>query len=232
MAAHIGTKSRASSWLPVAFDAPDTEFVSLLRPPAAKLLDQMVSLPYEERRQRVLNVGRAMLHILAIQHELEEPFNLNGDLFEDVHEEYGRAMFLATKPRQLTHKKHWDKKAFGEALLNFRSTHLIFDPVFRPITYVRLGPRESRRPVIVIDIRNESPVEAGLIGTIRARDDGDDDDEESPGPPSKRRATRTAPKRQLRSRDNKPCKARKTSPQGKVVAKGRGWVTVEMDESG
>ncbi|KAF8144377.1 hypothetical protein K438DRAFT_1874253, partial [Mycena galopus ATCC 62051] len=224
MAAHVGTKSRASSWLPVAFDAPDTEFVSLLRPPAAKLLDQMVSLPYEERRRRVLNVGRAMLHILAIQHELEEPFNLNGDLFEDVveleiirfrleDEECGCAMFLATKPRQLTPKKHWDKKAFGEALLNFRSTHLIFDPAFRPITYVRLGPSESRRPVILIDIRNESPVEAGLIGTIRARDDDDDDDDESPGPPSKRRATLTAPKRQLRSRDNKPRKARKTSPK-------------------
>ncbi|KAF8212878.1 hypothetical protein K438DRAFT_1805198 [Mycena galopus ATCC 62051] len=229
MAAHVGTKSRASSWLLVAFDAPDAEF--------------MVSLPYEERHQRVLNVGRAMLHILAIQHELEEPFNLNGDLFEDVveleiirfrleHEECGRAMFLATKTRQLTHKKHWDKKAFGEALLNFRSTHLIFDPAFRPITYVRLGPRESRRPVIMIDIRNESPVEAGFIGTIRTRHNRDDEDEESPGPPSKRRATRRAPIRQLRSRDNKSRKARKTSPKGKVVAKGRGWVTVEMDESG
>ncbi|KAF8148149.1 hypothetical protein K438DRAFT_1779743 [Mycena galopus ATCC 62051] len=33
------------------------------------------------------DVGRAMMHLLAIQHELEEPFNLNGDLFEDIVEE-------------------------------------------------------------------------------------------------------------------------------------------------
>ncbi|KAF8170610.1 hypothetical protein K438DRAFT_1773579 [Mycena galopus ATCC 62051] len=121
----------ASNWLSEALNNPEAEFAPLIRPPAARLIYvEMVSLPYEERRRRFLHVGRAMMHLLAIQHELEEPFNLNGDLFEDIveediirfgleHEECGRAMFLATKPSQLEHKKHWDQQGFGEALLNF-----------------------------------------------------------------------------------------------------------------
>ncbi|KAF8174426.1 hypothetical protein K438DRAFT_2023131 [Mycena galopus ATCC 62051] len=110
----------ASNWLPEALNDPEAELAPLIRPPAATLMDvEMVSLPHEERRRRVLHVGRAMMHLLAIQHELEEPFNLNGDLFEDIveqdilqfgleHEECGCAMFLATNPKQLAHKKHWD----------------------------------------------------------------------------------------------------------------------------
>jgi hypothetical protein len=44
----------------------------------------LVSVPRGERRRRVLTVGRTMLQLLALQYELEEPLNLNGDTFEDI----------------------------------------------------------------------------------------------------------------------------------------------------
>ncbi|KAF8145746.1 hypothetical protein K438DRAFT_1781660 [Mycena galopus ATCC 62051] len=243
-AAHSETRIKPSSWLPEFFRHPEAELAPLFRPPYAKLWDSvdLVSLPDEERSRRIANVARPILQLLAIQHELEEPFNLNGDLFEDIvedeilrcrleHEECLRAMFFATKPRQLTHKRHWDKKAFGETLRDFWNSHSIFDPTFRPITYLRLVPRESRRPAIGIDTRTESPMEAQLTGTIRTRDN-EDGDNENPGRPLKRRTMLPVHGRQLQSRDKKPCKERKMSPKGKVVAKGPGWVTLEMDESG
>jgi hypothetical protein len=80
---------------------------------------------------------------LALQHKLEEPLNLNSDTFDDLVEEdikvaqvesgeVTRAIFLATKPEQLSRKKYWDLEAFQESLLKFSDTHTIFDPTFRP----------------------------------------------------------------------------------------------------
>ncbi|KAF8169465.1 hypothetical protein K438DRAFT_1774259 [Mycena galopus ATCC 62051] len=224
-AAHSETRIKPSSWLPEFFRHPEAELAPLFRPPYAKLWDSvdLVSLPDEERSQRIANVVRPILQLLAIQHELKEPFNLNGDLFEDIVED--------EILRQLTHKRHWDKKAFGETLRDFWNSHSIFDPTFRPITYLRLVPRESRRPAIGIDTRTESPVETQLTGTIRTRDNKDSDDE-NPGRSLKRRTMLPVHGRQHQSQDKKPCKERKMSPKGKVVAKGPGWVTLEMDESG
>ncbi|KAJ7272147.1 hypothetical protein C8J57DRAFT_1225689 [Mycena rebaudengoi] len=100
-------------------------------------------------RCRVLTVGRVMLQLLAIQHELEEPLNLNGDTFEELREgsiqqinleasEAFRTMLVATKPKQLTHKKYWDREAFGEFALDLYDAHTVFDPSYRPNMYRRI----------------------------------------------------------------------------------------------
>ncbi|KAJ6550339.1 hypothetical protein B0H19DRAFT_1265166 [Mycena capillaripes] len=74
-----------------------------------------------------------MLKILALQYELEEPLNLNGDMAEDLaeeaiqslahlrneHTDAMRAMSLATKPRILAHKKHWDEDTFWDWIKEF-----------------------------------------------------------------------------------------------------------------
>jgi hypothetical protein len=97
----------------------------------------------------VLTVGRVMLQLLAIQHELEEPLNLNGDTFEELREgsiqqinleasEAFRTMLVATKPKQLTHKKYWDREAFGEFALDLYDAHTVFDPSYRPNMYRRI----------------------------------------------------------------------------------------------
>ena len=67
---------------------------------------------------------------------------------EESHEAM-RAMFLATKPN---HKKYWDKEAFDKSFENFSRIHGILDSAFRPPTYMRVNPRESRRPGIAIEI--------------------------------------------------------------------------------
>jgi hypothetical protein len=84
------------------------------------------------------------------------------------------AMFLATKPKQLTHKKYWDSEAFGKSLLKFSDIHAIFDPTFRPPTFYRLALRENRRPTIAIKMSpstEEKQVLGESRGNIRRRKD-------------------------------------------------------------
>lgn len=126
---HRDAESHIEKWLsPSGLAAPFQELAALMQRPLDKLQDfHVLSVRGPEWRRRVIGVGRAMLQLLALQHELEEPLNLNGDTFDDLVEgdiklanldtsEATRAMFLATKPKQLSHKKYWKYAAFGESL--------------------------------------------------------------------------------------------------------------------
>ncbi|KAJ7256649.1 hypothetical protein C8J57DRAFT_1235511 [Mycena rebaudengoi] len=185
-------------------------------------------------RCRVLTVGRVMLQLLAIQHELEEPLNLNGDTFEELREgsirqinleasEAFRTMLVATKPKQLTHKKYWDREAFGEFALDLYGAHTVFDPSYRPNMYRRIRPLEARRPRVAIDI--PSSTKDDEIKTRRRKDS--EDDEDTPAP--KCHAT----SRSLRPRGNKgPHKEQVVArPVGKVVASGKGWIKIDLDNN-
>lgn len=233
-------------WLGFGFglEEPVRELTALMEHPLEKLQDfRLVSVPGPERRRRVIGVGRAMLQLLALQHELQEPLNLNGDIFEDLIQEAItpremessealRAMFIATNPKQLDHKKYWDMEALGESLMNFRNDHTIFDSTFRPPTYFRIGPRESRRPRIAIEIPTSAAKRAfedTSRGKIRHRtEDGDEDDDV---PPAKRQAT---PPHKLRPRGKNPRAEKRAAvvPKAeKVLASGRGWYTIAVDSS-
>ncbi|KAJ7769003.1 hypothetical protein B0H16DRAFT_1716200 [Mycena metata] len=112
------------------------EFSALLKRPLDILLGvgaaAVPDVSNDEWWRRVLSVARILLLLLAIQHELEEPLNLNGDMFEDLGQgaiirvsddyyEAERAMLLATRPKWLSHKKYWDSQpAFLASLRNFR----------------------------------------------------------------------------------------------------------------
>ncbi|KAJ7797825.1 hypothetical protein B0H13DRAFT_1933974 [Mycena leptocephala] len=98
-------------WLPEGLHQPERELTALMERPLQRLQDfRLVSVPGPERRYRVIGVGRAMLQLLDLQHELGEPLDLNGDTFDDLVEgdikatqmeshEATRAMFLTTKPK-------------------------------------------------------------------------------------------------------------------------------------
>ncbi|KAJ7751105.1 hypothetical protein B0H16DRAFT_1841502 [Mycena metata] len=146
------------------------------------------SVPELEWYRRILTVGRVLLQLLAIQHELEEPLNLNGDTFEDLIDkaiipltlEYDqglRAMVLAAKPKQLWHKQYWDEPAFKTFLKDFTVNHTFPDPTYRPPTYTRIRNREAIRPPILIDnIRG-----TGEIPAKRLRQ-ASDNEEDTPAP--------------------------------------------------
>ncbi|KAJ6470765.1 hypothetical protein C8R47DRAFT_1325125 [Mycena vitilis] len=212
---------------------------ALMQRPLKKLEDfRVLAVPGRERHYRVIGVGQAMLQILALQHELEEPLDLNGDTFEDLvdkdifpvtmqahHAIY--AMFRATNPKQLRHKKHWDSSSFNKAAKQFSNTHAIVDSNYNPATYLRPGSRESRRPRVAVEtfpIAEEVTSELGSNNPqqfedprnkIRRRSDDEDADADEDVPLPKRQATQ----RRLRSRDKKRIVEQKAAT-GKVVARG------------
>lgn len=206
---------------------------------------RVVSVPGRERHYRVAGVGRVMLQILALQHELGEPLDLNGDTFEELVDQaisavkveavgalYG--MFLMTNPRILRHKKYWSPEAFNKDAPGFAKLHSRRDPTYHPATYRRSLPQENRRPRITVEIpqETEDTLEAPAIEVktknyrkkIRPRPE--DHDEEPPAP--KRQATH---QRQLRSHEKKASTEKQAvaPPAGKVVARGKGWYEIESD---
>ncbi|KAJ7940046.1 hypothetical protein B0H13DRAFT_1940866, partial [Mycena leptocephala] len=191
--------------------------------------------PAEEWRRRIRAIGTAMLKILALQYELEEPLNLNSDMAADLaeeaiqslahlrneHTDAMRAMSLATKPRILAHKKHWDEDTFWDWIKEFWYAHAVLSPTYNLPNYRRAMERPSRRPAISI-MMDEGNVDDLPEESSRKTRPREDDDAEEDAP---------ARKRQLRSRAPKAVPRPATEPVGRVVAKGRGWITIE-EESG
>ncbi|KAJ7242334.1 hypothetical protein C8J57DRAFT_1244203 [Mycena rebaudengoi] len=216
-------------------EEPVKELAALMVRPLEQLQDfRLVSVPGPGWRCRVLTVGRVMLQLLAIQHKLEEPLNLNGDTFEELREgsirqvnleasEAFQTMLVATKPKQLTHKKYWDREAFGEFTSDLYDGHTVFDLAYRPNMYRRIRPLEARRPRVAIDI--PSSTEDDEIKTRRREDS--EEDEDTPAP------KRQAASRGLRPRGNKgPHKEQVVArPVGKVVASGKGWIKIDLDNN-
>ncbi|KAJ6451000.1 hypothetical protein C8R47DRAFT_1084227 [Mycena vitilis] len=115
---------------------------------------------------------------------------------------------LALRPEQLRHKRHWDSSSFNKAAKQFSNTHAIVDPNYHPVTYLRPGSRESRRPRVAVEtfpiaeeVTGEGSNNAQQVedprNKIRRRSDDEDADADVPLP--KRQATQ----RRLRSRDKK-----------------------------
>ncbi|KAJ7048915.1 hypothetical protein C8F01DRAFT_1379362 [Mycena amicta] len=111
------------------------ELEILLKEPLEQLLQALqqrgpeLGLDNDDCMRRVYGVGSAMLQLLAVQHDLQEPYDLNGDTFLDMQSDREtsraiifrkpdfapalQAMIRSTKPRQLEHKKYWDEGSFG-----------------------------------------------------------------------------------------------------------------------
>ncbi|KAJ7271641.1 hypothetical protein C8J57DRAFT_1226225 [Mycena rebaudengoi] len=234
--------TRVEEWIAHPLFEPVKEVPDLMVRPLKQLQDfRPVSIPGPERHRRVLTVGRVMLQLLAIQYgDLEEPLNLNGDTFEDLVEgdikrinieadEALRAMLVATKPKLLTHKRYWDWAAFHQLVGKFTDDHTALDPPYRPKTYRRNRPLEPRRPPIAIAIDIPRSIEDGEIRPPRTRPRKDsEDNEDTPAPPK-----RQAISRSLRPRGNRGPRKEQVAavPVSKVVALGKGWIIIEVDNS-
>ncbi|KAJ7241317.1 hypothetical protein B0H12DRAFT_1237044 [Mycena haematopus] len=160
-------------WMSAISLVPTPELEEVLIRPLTSLLshESLVELPDEVRNDRVMGVGSALLQMLAVQKELGEPFNLNGDTLDDIFT--GRvvrcsndgpaalaAMFAALPLSNV------NSGELVKQMLNFNNAHIFYDPEFRPPTFSREAKSSgsSTTPILVhlkrkpdIEIEGEKP---------------------------------------------------------------------------
>ncbi|KAJ7823116.1 hypothetical protein B0H13DRAFT_2376254 [Mycena leptocephala] len=194
--------TEAGEWLSNLRLTPTPELESLMQPPMHELLNRSVlRVPEVERRRRVLAVGSALLQLLAIQYELNEELNLNGDTLLDLLDgsivpckidgtKALEAMFLATDPIELKHRRGWDINRFSQHMLKFNAEHALYDPTLRPQTFARIT--ESVNPptyAIVFDVPSIlSTTDAPAVSPKRVND------EPAPEEPPAKRTKKATPR--------------------------------------
>ncbi|KAJ7608527.1 hypothetical protein DFH06DRAFT_1148902 [Mycena polygramma] len=117
--------------------------------------EQLENLAEDECNRRVMGVGSALFQLLAIQHELGEPLNLNGDLISDLWEDSVvpdrmdgtaalTAMFGSTALKA--------NIPVDQQMLRFNRDHTIYDRDFRPPSFRHILPsiRPPRAPIAVV----------------------------------------------------------------------------------
>jgi hypothetical protein len=89
-----------------------------------------------ERSKRAIGVGSVLFQFLAIQQELNEPLNLNGDLLADILDD--RVVYChyngdkALEAMFASVNGGTSSAASADHMLNFKSEHAVWDPEFRP----------------------------------------------------------------------------------------------------
>ncbi|KAJ6479592.1 hypothetical protein C8R45DRAFT_933403 [Mycena sanguinolenta] len=133
---------------------PELEEV-LARPLIALMRHEALSKLFEEERNdSVFGVGSALLQMLAIQKELGEPLNLNGDMVDDL------------LMRRCGNDGHMAlNEMFAVTELPDVKTHAIYDPDFRPLIYFREAPSMASptKPVPVV-LKRKADAEAEVDG--------------------------------------------------------------------
>jgi hypothetical protein len=139
-----------------------------------------------------MGVSSVLLQILAVQHELGEPLNLNGDLIEDLKDESVvayladgdealNAMFSAITSTSTC------SDALVQEMLAFKRDHTIFDEELRPPLF-RHG-RPSYFPPT-------KPIPVQIKGTLKRKGDVVVDEEKPP-----KRAKNPVQRQSVRKRD-------------------------------
>ncbi|KAJ7131757.1 hypothetical protein C8R43DRAFT_956965 [Mycena crocata] len=153
-------RRKAGDWMSTLRSlVPTPELEVVLAPPLATLMEHrlLAELVDDERNARALGVGSALLQLLAVQIELEEPLNLNGDLISDLRDRTVvpcptdgdkalEAMFVAAPGVNSSNLAAWLKK-----MLRFKKAHTIFDQEFCPPTFRREYPPQSA-PTLAIPV--------------------------------------------------------------------------------
>ncbi|KAF7341464.1 hypothetical protein MVEN_01883700 [Mycena venus] len=140
------------------------ELEAVLQPVLATLMTHpsLAHLAREEANQRIFGVGSALLQLLAVQHELRELFNLNGDLLGDLKDERviscpydgdeALEMMFSLVSGELVD--------MSKGLLRFKAKYAVWDNDYRPLTFRRDDESrvESTEPVLVTVKRTAAQV--------------------------------------------------------------------------
>ncbi|KAK7040574.1 hypothetical protein R3P38DRAFT_2769010 [Favolaschia claudopus] len=120
----------AANWLAANGMDPTPELSVLMTHALACLMEApklMENLSDDEQTARVCSVGAVLLQLLAIQH-LNEPFNLNGDLFLDITRDKAvvRERFQGLSALDLMLTALWDVRHGIVTLMNFKKNHTVW----------------------------------------------------------------------------------------------------------
>ncbi|KAJ7455678.1 hypothetical protein B0H11DRAFT_1926064 [Mycena galericulata] len=175
---NVARQRNAGDWMATFALVPTAELEAVIADPLLRLLKHksLADLPQPDRHERVMGVGSALLQLLAVQHELGEPLNLNGDTMHDlvsgaiVPLRYDGDDALNYMFAALPLRSNESGEITGH-LLKFKGEHSIYDADLRPPTFCR----EFRS--------HTDPSEAISVVLKRQRDAVEEEDE----PPAKRR---------------------------------------------
>ncbi|KAJ7136419.1 hypothetical protein C8R43DRAFT_955893 [Mycena crocata] len=159
----IDRSRKAGDWMAHLHLIPTPELKAVLSPIGVALLahEDLSDIYEAERNRRVLGVGCALLQILAVQHEIQEPLNLNGDIVGDLMD--GTVVHCpgdAAKAMQAMYTAAPDQTGdFGQRFSKFTTQHTIYDSTFRLPTYRREYPSRSKPTApIPIDSKRKGKV--------------------------------------------------------------------------
>ncbi|KAJ7199420.1 hypothetical protein GGX14DRAFT_401367 [Mycena pura] len=131
------------------------ELEAILQPVLATLMTHpsLAHLAREEANQRIFGVGSALLQLLAVQHELQEVLNLNGDLLGDLKDE--RVISCPYDGDEALEMMFsfvsGESVDVSKALLRFKTKYAVWDNDYRPLTFRRDDESriEPTEPIIV-----------------------------------------------------------------------------------
>ncbi|KAJ7933233.1 hypothetical protein B0H13DRAFT_1856266 [Mycena leptocephala] len=124
----------------------------------------------EDRNERAFRVGSAQLQILAVQKEIGESLNLNGDILEDLLKDRGvsrpnyadRTLDVMFSSTQLPDVKSGEML---QRLLKLKKAHAFYNPEFRPPVFARKVP-------------SMAPPTAPIHVVLKRKTDGKGEDEQ------------------------------------------------------
>ncbi|KAJ7483763.1 hypothetical protein B0H11DRAFT_2231915 [Mycena galericulata] len=204
----------ASDWMRTLDLVPTPELEAVLSKPLITLLgcEALSDLLQAERDKRVMGVGSVLLQLLAVQRELGEALNLNGDIVEDLIT--GRvvrcpsdgpaalaAMFAAIPLTSV------QSGILTQRMLKFNADHATYDRDYRPPTYRRDDP-SIFKPTAAIPVLLKREGSAEIEG-------------EKPAKRAKT-AKKDVQKKSATKKESKPRKREAAAKKPETVVKGSG----------
>ncbi|KAJ6512325.1 hypothetical protein DFH09DRAFT_1100099 [Mycena vulgaris] len=164
----------AADWIRTLGLVPTPELEAILSAPLISLMVHpgLSDISEHECHTRVMGVGSVLLQLLAVQHKLKEPLDLNGDLIEDLLDNSvvpGRSdgddafnvMFAALESSPA------ESGVLVQQMLKFKRDHTVFDEEFQPPTFRRDRPSHIQPNIaipVVVGGRNIESVRLGVFG--------------------------------------------------------------------
>lgn len=217
------TPQRSIEWMRSCSFNPTPALEAMLMEPLADLLQRAPDTM--QVRQRIWGPGSVLLQLLAIQHSLDEPLDLNGSTFLDIQEGHIvpaelravqglEAMWASVDPLVFGHERGWPFSELANFEQRFKAAHTIYDSSCDVVFYDRVDASLSPQAphirinhngadiLFAMDLPDNRPekrrfesVESPTNTDVRSRKRGKKW-EPKPTPPDVRRSSRVRDRKQ------------------------------------
>ncbi|KAJ7160010.1 hypothetical protein C8R43DRAFT_1177615 [Mycena crocata] len=214
----IARRREAGGWMASFGLIPTPELEAVIMDPLLSLMQAAAldKLQDDERSERVMGVGSALLQLLATQHELQESLDLNGDTLEELLD--GSIIPCVPNGKRALVGMFASRKSMGagtidQQLAKFKRKHMIYDAELRPPTFVRsFASRFNPRASIPLKIKRTSNAKDDVERPAKRAKTG-----RPASTPSKPRSKRKAVSY---GDEEKPVKKVKVTGEKQPIAKG------------